>query len=86
MKNNNWKENRVVKKIYELRQDYEFRFSYAGTMSWGTTKIENMYECDCCGTLMDSCEALYHKTDNNKGISICRSCSDLWRVVPIKKK
>jgi hypothetical protein len=80
-----WKENNVVKKIYELRQYYEFKFLYAGTMSWGETKIENMYECDCCGTLMDSSVCLYHKTDNNKSISICKSCSDLWRVVPIKK-
>lgn len=33
MKNNNWKENRVVKKIYELRKDYQFRHLFAGTVS-----------------------------------------------------
>jgi hypothetical protein len=84
MIDNNWKENRVVKKIYELRKNYEFRFLYAGTMSWGETKIENMSECSCCGTLTDSIESLYHKTDKLKSIGICKSCSDLWRVVPKK--
>ncbi|MCK9417557.1 hypothetical protein M0Q97_13025 [Candidatus Dojkabacteria bacterium] len=84
MKTNNWKENRIVKKIYELRKDYEFRFAFAGTTSWGSTKMENMYECACCGTLTDSVESLYHKTDNSKCIGVCSSCSYLWRKVPKK--
>lgn len=82
MKTKNWKENKIVKKIYELRKEYEFRHLFAGCCSWGKTKIENMWECDCCGTLTDSTESLYHKTDENKGISICGACSKLWRVVP----
>jgi len=82
MKPKNWKENKVVKRIYELRKEYEFRHLFAGCSSFGETKIEDMWECDCCGTLTDSTESLYHKKDENHGISICRTCSSLWRAVP----
>lgn len=82
MKTTNWKENKVVKRIYELRKNYEFRHLFAGCSLFGEVEIENMWECDCCGTLTSSTESLYHKTDENKAISICGSCSDLWRVVP----
>jgi hypothetical protein len=83
MRKNNWEENKVVKRIYELRKEYEFRHMFAGcSMGFATPKIEDLWECDCCGTLMSSSESLYHKTEQGKGISICRNCSELWRVVP----
>jgi len=50
MINNIWKENRVVKRICELRKDYEFRFAFAGIIC-PNSKIQNMFECNCCGTL-----------------------------------
>lgn len=84
--NNNWEKNEIVLKIYELRKDYEFRHLYAGTASYGMTDIEDMWECDCCGTLTDSTESLYHKTDECESISICMGCSKLWRAIPEKIK
>jgi len=83
-KKEKWKNNKIVQKIIELRKDYEFRFMYAGcSMGFGEIKIEDMWECDCCGTLASSLESVYHKTDKNKSIGICPTCGELWRVVPI---
>jgi hypothetical protein len=81
-----WRENRVVKRIYELRENYEFRHLFAGTTYWGddTNPMKHMSECSCCGTLSRTLESLYHKTDNNKSIGICPTCSDLWRAVPVE--
>jgi hypothetical protein len=85
MKNKkDWKENKIVKKIIKLNEDYEFRFAFAGCSSFGETKIENMWECKCCGTLTNSLESLYHKTKED-GIGICSSCSNLWRAIPFSK-
>ena len=79
---NNWKENKIVKRIYELRKNYEFRHAYAGaSCGFGTAKIENFWECDCCGTLTDNSESLYHKTEETKSIGICPTCGNLWRTV-----
>ena len=78
----NWKENRVVKKILELKKTYVFRHMYAGTSSFGETNVWNMWECSCCGNLTKTTESLYHKdSDNYSGISICPVCSELWRAV-----
>ena len=85
MKCNNWKENKVVKRIYELRKEYEFRHLYAGTGYFGNTPIDSMWECDCCGNLTDSTESLYHKTNQQMGIGICKVCSTLWRAIPIEE-
>jgi len=83
MKCKNWKENKVVKRIYELRKEYVFKHLYAGSAFFGISKVEDLWECDCCGTLTASSESLYHKTNERIGISICSTCSSLWRVVPI---
>lgn len=79
----NWKENRVVKQIYKLREEYEFRHLYAGMGGFRATPIEHFFECDCCGNLTNNVENLYHKTKELEVIGICSVCSDLWRVVPI---
>lgn len=63
---NNWKENKIVKKIYELRKNYEHKFSYGTIISFNKTKIENLHECACCGTLMKLPIILYHKTEDKK--------------------
>lgn len=83
MERKDWRENKVVKRIYELRKEYEFRHMYAGTIYWSdASPIKTMAECDCCGTLSSSMESVYHKTDKYKSIGICPTCSDLWRAVP----
>ena len=81
MKNKNWKDNKVVKKIIELRKNYEFKHLYAGaTTGFGEAKVEDLWECDCCGTLSNSLESVYHKTDVTKSIGICTNCSRLWKI------
>lgn len=77
---NNWKENKIVKRIIELQKTYVFRHMYAGC--YVGEDIEHMSKCSCCGTLSSSLESLYHKDpESNDGISICPTCSALWRAV-----
>jgi hypothetical protein len=87
MAKNNWQENKVVKRIYDLRKEYEFHHLFAGcSMGLTEPKIEDLMQCDCCETLTSSIENLYHKTEQGKGISICQNCSTLWRVTPCAKE
>jgi hypothetical protein len=83
-----WKKNRVVKRILELQLNYGFRHMYAGCAIGFTgssepeEQLKEMWECDCCGTLTTNTESLYHRDpENMSGISICSSCSSLWRIV-----
>jgi hypothetical protein len=77
MKNDNFKENKVIKRIYDLRKDYEFRHLFSGTY------LGHNVKCDCCEDLTGSVENLYYKKEQNKIISICANCSNLWRELPI---
>jgi len=44
MKCKNWKENKVVKQIYELRKEYVFKHLYAGSAFFGISKVEGDIE------------------------------------------
>ncbi len=82
MKNYDWKENKVVKRIIELKETYMFRHMFAGCSSFGEPHVWGMWECGCCGNLTAHTESLYHKDpENTSGISICPVCSELWRAV-----
>lgn len=81
-KNYDWKKNKVVKRIIELQKTYVFRHMFAGTASFGEPHVWSMWECSCCGNLTARTESLYHKDpENTAGISICPTCSELWRAV-----
>lgn len=84
MKCENWKENKIVQKIYELRKHYIFKHLYASTTMYGC-KVEDMWLCDCCETLIQSSECLYAKNDSKKWIQICQNCADLWRILPTEE-
>ena len=80
-----WTKNRIVKRIYELRKNYGFRHMYAGSSisMFDEIKIENLWQCDCCGTLTQSIQSIYHIIDKNTSTKgLCSTCVDLWRVVP----
>ena len=82
----NWRENKVVKKIYELRTEYEQRHLLAGlTLGWND--VETMITCDGCGAPAWQLETFYHKDkESNKTINLCPNCANLFRVLPEKKE
>lgn len=84
MAKKNWKENKVVRKIYKLREDYNFKLIYGSCCNFGHSNMEDMYECGCCGTLILSSENIHHKLDEYKVISICDNCSYLFRNLPVQ--
>ncbi len=81
MRDNKWKSNKIVKKIYKLRKDYEFRHLFGGC-SIMADKPEYLMKCDCCGTLTTFCESLYSKNKKGDNLSICSNCGELWRLIP----
>jgi hypothetical protein len=63
----------ILKKIEDLKKIYEIRHLYSGTAGF-------KLNCSCCGDETHNVENLYNKDPKkNDGISLCFSCSILWR-------
>jgi hypothetical protein len=78
---NNWTENKIVFKIYELRKFYFSRFGYDPVQEDLKLKIKDFFECNCCGNLTRTAEYFWHK-DTKQPITLCPQCGTLWRILP----